>query len=144
MNNQQNLKTAQTLIAGGLLASTMIAGVNPAHANVSQANIQSLNPKQQKYNRCPKDADCYILSTRIISGKVADPSELSGDENYILPIWSIIDGMGVNVHPLATDSDDFFRVNISKKTIGNMGRKFNQRKTGRTINLRNIFIRIFH
>lgn len=100
MNNQQNLKTARTLIAGGLLASTLIAGVNPAHADVSQSNIQSLNPRQQKYNRCPKDADCYILSTRIISGQVADPSELSGDENYILPIWSIIDGMGVDVHPL--------------------------------------------
>ena len=137
MNNQQNLKTAHTLIAGSLLASTLITGATPAHANISQGNIQSLNPKQQRYNRCPKDADCYILTTRIISGKVADPSELSGDENYILPIWSIIDGMGVDVHPLATDSDDFFRVNIAKQTIGNMGRKFNQRRTSRTINLKN-------
>ncbi|EAU75134.1 hypothetical protein [Synechococcus sp. RS9916] len=137
MKNQQNLKTVRTLIAGGLVASTLITGAAPADADVSQQNIQSLNPRQQKYNRCPKDADCYILSTRIISGQVADPSELSGDENYILPIWSIIDGMGVDVHPLATDSDDFFRVNIAKKTIGNMGRKFSQRRTGRTINLRN-------
>lgn len=137
MNNQRNFKTAHKLIAGSLLASTLITGASPAHANVSQGNIQSLNPKQQKYNRCPKDADCYILTTRIISGKVADPSELSGDENYILPIWSIIDGMGVDVHPLATDSDDFFRVNIAKQTIGNMGRKFRQRRTGRTINLKN-------
>ncbi len=136
MNNSQNLKTVRTLIAGGLLASTLITGVSPADARVSQSNIQSLNPRQQKYNRCPKDTDCYILSTRIISGKVADPSEISGDENYILPIWSIIDGMGVNVHPLATDSDDFFRVNIARNTIGNMGKGFKQRSTSSTINLR--------
>lgn len=108
----------------------------PAHATLADADVQSLNPRLQKYGSCPTDSPCYILETRIIRAKVADPSEASGDENYILPIWAIVDGMGVNPHPhvLRTGSDDIFRVNIAKRTIGgdrgsNMGTMFWQRET---------------
>lgn len=108
----------------------------PAHATLSDADVQSLNPRLQKYGSCPTDSPCYILETRIIRAKVADPSEVSGDENYILPIWAIVDGMGVNPHPhvLSTGSADIFRVNIANRTIGgdrgsNMGTMFWQRET---------------
>ena len=133
-----NLRRAAStsLLASITLASmATIDGIPKASADVSQQDIQSLNPRRQKYSTCPNDANCYKLTTRVISGSVRNPSEISGDENYILPIWSIIDGMGIDVHPLATDSDDFFRVNISKQTIGNMGSIFSQRRTRRWVDL---------
>ena len=134
--SKKTFPTIRQLSLGTLAATTLLSGAVPVRADVPQNEINKLNPRQQEYNRCPTDSDCYVLSTRIISGQVRDPSETGGDENYILPIWSIIDGMGVDVHPLATESDDFFRVNISKKTIGNMGSIFNSRRTGRTVDLR--------
>ena len=114
----------------------------PAHADISNKDIQALNPRLQKYGNCPTDAPCSILETRISRAKVADPSETSGDENYILPVWALVDGMGVNPHPhvLSTSTDDIFRVNIAKRTIGgergsNMGTMFWQRKTSAWVDL---------
>ena len=116
----------------------------PAHATLADSEVQALNPRYQKYGTCPTDSPCYILETRIIRAKVADPSEVSGDENYILPIWAIVDGMGVNPHPhvLSTGSEDIFRINVSKRTIGgergsNMGTMFWQRKTSSWVDLQN-------
>lgn len=125
-------------LMGAFTASLPIAAL----ATLSDADVQSLNPRYQRYGRCPSDSPCYVLETRIIRAKVSDPSEVSGDENYILPIWAIVDGMGVNPHPhvLSTGSDDIFRVNIAKRTMGgdrgsNMGTMFWQRETGAWVDL---------
>lgn len=131
-------------LATSLSITTTVTGLSaiPAHATLADADVQSLNPRLQKYGSCPTDSPCYILETRIIRAKVADPSEASGDENYILPIWAIVDGMGVNPHPhiLSTGSTDIFRVNIAKRTIGgdrgsNMGTMFWQRETASWVDL---------
>ncbi len=103
-----------------------------AYGNLSPRQQKSLNDKG-KYSKCPKDAPCYLLETKLLAAKVADPSEMGGDENYILPMWIIIDGMTVNPFKdpnLRVDSDYKFRVNVSKRTIGNLGPAFKDRKTG--------------
>lgn len=141
-----NINTSRTFaaLAATISLTSSLAGMTalPAHATLSDGEVQSLNPRMQKYGTCPTDTPCYILETRIIRAKVADPSEVSGDENYILPIWAIVDGMGVNPHPhvLSTGSDDIFRVNVSKRTIGgdrgsNMGTMFWQRETASWVDL---------
>lgn len=144
MTNSNRRTRLFSALATSLSITSALTGLSavPAHATLADADIQSLNPRLQKYGRCPTDSPCYILETRIIRAKVADPSEVSGDENYILPIWAIVDGMGVNPHPhvLSTGSEDIFRVNIAKRTIGgnrgsNMGTMFWQRKTANWVDL---------
>jgi len=138
MANSNRRSRIASALATSLSITSAVTGLSaiPAHATLSDADVQSLNPRFQKYGSCPTDSPCYILETRIIRAKVADPSEVSGDENYILPIWAIVDGMGVNPHPhiLSTGSADIFRVNIANRTIGgdrgsNMGTMFWQRET---------------
>lgn len=141
-----NLRKSGSLALSAALLSSLATGTvlapSDAEAAISDAQIENLNPRRSKYGTCPSDSPCYILETRIIRAKVADPSESSGDENYILPIWAIVDGMGVDAHPLATDSDDFFRVNVARKTISdadrssNLGSMFWQRETGSWVDLR--------
>lgn len=140
-----NLRKPASLALTAAILSSLATGTalapGSAHASISDGQIEKLNPRRSKYGTCPSDSPCYILETRIIRAKVADPSESSGDENYILPIWAIVDGMGVDAHPLATDSDDFFRVNVARKTISdadrssNLGSMFWQRETGSWVNL---------
>jgi len=140
-----NLRKPASLALSAALLSSLGTGTvltpNTAEAAINDAQVQNLNPRRSKYGSCPSDSPCYILETRIIRAKVANPSESSGDENYILPIWAIVDGMGVDPHPLATNSDDFFRVNIASKTISdadrssNLGSMFWQRETGSWVDL---------
>ena len=139
-HRHQNL-SALTAWASASWAVASIMGA-AAHANITDRDVQALNPRFQKYGRCPTDTPSFILETRIIRAKVSNPSEISGDENYILPIWTLVDGMGVNPHPhvLSTGTDDIFRVNIAKRTIGgergsNMGTMFWQRKTAAWVDL---------
>ena len=140
-NRRTRLVSALATSLGITSAATGFSAL-PANATLADTDIQSLNPRLQKYGSCPTDTPCYILETRIIRAKVADPSESSGDENYILPVWALVDGMGVNPHPhvLSGGTDDIFRVNISKHTIGgergsNMGTMFWQRKTSAWVDL---------
>ena len=140
-----NLRKSAALALSAAVLSSLGTGTvltpSAAEAAISETQIQTLNPRRSRYGSCPSDSPCYILETRIIRARVADPSESSGDENYILPIWAIVDGMGVDPHPLATDSDDFFRVNIASQTISgadrssNLGSMFWQRETDAWVDL---------
>ena len=126
--NQQLIARFGAMAAtGSLLLGQTTAFLPEAKADLSASQVQQLNPRS-RYSTCPTDTDCYVLNTRIISGQVTNRSESWHDENYILPIWAIIDGMGVNAFPGATRSDDFFRVNVAKRTQGNMGAKYNHYK----------------
>lgn len=131
MSNFPSLIKALGLSA--LLTVTATSVLPPtAYAKLSAKQLKSLNNKD-KYKKCPKDSPCYVLETKLLAAKVADPSEAGGDENYILPMWIIIDGMTVSPFKdpnLRVDSDYKFRVNVSKKTIGNLGPAFKDRKTG--------------
>lgn len=122
------------ILAGSALAAVVTAGfAAPASAELSKEQLSSLNPKWTKYKDCPKDGPCYVLDTRFISAKMTDPSEEGectvissrGDENYVLPIFAIIDGMGVNSNRLATAEDQEFRVNVTKRTWEGNGRGSN-------------------
>ena len=103
-----------------------------AHADLSTSQLKSLNNKQ-RFNKCPQDAPCYLLETKLLAAKVANTSEYGkGDENYILPMWIIVDGTTISPFSdpnLRIDSDYRFRVNLSRQTIGNLGPAFNDRST---------------
>ena len=122
------------ILAGSALAAVVTAGfAAPASAELSKEQLSSLNPKWTKYKDCPKDGPCYVLDTRFISAKMTNASESGactvissrGDENYVLPIFAIIDGMGVNSNRLATAEDQEFRVNVAKRTWEGSGRGSN-------------------
>ena len=123
----------KTLGLSALLAVTATSvPSSTAYAKLSPKQLNSLNNKD-KYKKCPNDSPCYVLETKLLAARVADPSEVGGDENYILPMWIIIDGMTVSPFKdpnLRVDSDYKFRVNVSKQTIGNLGPAFKDRKTG--------------
>lgn len=115
-------------------AMVVVAGAGAARAELTNDQLASLNPKWTKYKECPKDGPCYLLDTRFISARITDPSEVGecqlgvssrGDENYVLPMMAIIDGMGMNSSVLATESDQEFRVNVTKRTWEGTGRGSN-------------------
>lgn len=122
------------LIVSAALAGLAVTGLaSPASAELSKEQLSSLNPKWTKYKDCPKDGPCYVLDTRFISAKMTNASEAGectvissrGDENYVLPMFAIIDGMGANSDVLATASDQEFRVNVTKTTWQGTGRGSN-------------------
>lgn len=123
----------QKFVGVALVAFSILAGVSPASAELSQDQLATLNPKWTKYKECPKDGPCYLLDTRFVSARITDPSEAGqctgvssgGDENYVLPMFAIIDGMGVNSNILATEADQEFRVNVTKRTWEGTGRGSN-------------------
>ena len=129
--------------------ATMVGLAAPASATISDANLAALNPGPlaskipagQKKIACPSWSDCYEVTTRFIKVRIADPSEAFGDEIYALPMWGILDGMGIDPDPNADGTTDFFRVNITKSTWrpwkrgSNLGSQFTDRKTNTWIPL---------
>lgn len=122
-------------VAVGISFVTVLAaGVGVAQAELTNDQLATLNPKMTKYKECPTDGPCYLLDTRFISARITDPSEVGecqlgvssrGDENYVLPMMAIIDGMGMNSNILATEADQEFRVNVTKRTWEGTGRGSN-------------------
>jgi hypothetical protein len=117
-----------------LVALSTLAIATPASAELSKDQIDLLNPKWTKYKNCPTNGPCYMLDTRFIAARITDPSEVGqcqlgisskGDENYVLPMFAIIDGMGMNSDPLSLDNDQEFRVNVTKRTWEGKGRGSN-------------------
>ena len=117
-----------------LLASSVLAIASPVSAELNDDQIASLNPKWTKYKNCPTNGPCYLLDTRFIAARITDPSEVGecqlgissrGDENYVLPMFAIIDGMGANSDVLALESDQEFRVNVTRRTWEGTGRGSN-------------------
>jgi len=121
----------------------------PASATLADADRASLNPGPLAAKipagstkiTCPNWADCYEVTTRFLKVRIKDPSELGGDEIYALPMWGILDGMGLDPDPNADGTKDFFRVNITNATWrpwdrgSNLGSQFYQRKTNTWIPL---------
>ncbi len=140
--------TLGTAVAASITA-TMLCLAAPAIATISDASLTALNPGPlasqipagQKKIACPSWSDCYEVTTRFIKVRIADPSEVSGDEIYALPMWGILDGMGIDPDPNADGTTDFFRVNITKSTWrpwdrgSNLGSQFYQRRTNTWIPL---------
>lgn len=111
---------SRLITAFSTAAIAMVTGLTvvaqPAHATIDPASISALNEKKTKYAQCPDDSPCYTLETRVIRAKVNNTSEATGDENYILPLYALIDGMGVDPSPNAAASDSQFRVNMVNNT----------------------------
>lgn len=128
-------RIVRSVVVTGIASLVVVmSGVGAVHAELTNDQLAALNPKWTKYKDCPTDGPCYLLDTRFISARITDPSEVGecqlgissrGDENYVLPMMAIIDGMGMNSSVLATEAEQEFRVNVTKRTWEGTGRGSN-------------------
>lgn len=129
------------ILATAALAITATAFASSASATIPDATLATLNPGPLASKAgangklaCPSWSDCYEVTTRFIKVAQTDPSESGGDEIYALPMWGILDGMGLDPDPNADGTKDFFRVNITKSTFrpwnsgSNLGSQWVDRK----------------
>jgi len=122
MRSSRTLRTAAAATAVMAVATLGIAST--ASATIPDATLATLNPGPLASKAgangklaCPNWSDCYEVTTRFIKVAQTDPSESGGDEIYALPMWGILDGMGLDPDPNADGTKDFFRVNITKSTF---------------------------
>lgn len=141
-----SVRATRLITASVAAVATIVTTIGlavPASATISDADRSALNPgplaaKIQPGTTklaCPSWSDCYEVTTRFLKVRIKDPSEATGDEIYALPMWGILDGMGLDPDPNADGTKDFFRVNITNATWrpwnrgSNLGSQFYERRT---------------